>query len=144
MPDKNHELDWKDVTHIFAVPGENHIIDNVHPATGRSIINGQTLDEIRQRYPKAELILWEDWRQEQIKRQDTPIRWTPVTERQYQNMLEILPPAYWNDRGFLVGEPDDHSYRTGAPRFRAYIASFGKHYVSNRPLTIKEYKELTW
>lgn len=136
-----------DFTDIFAVPGENHIIDTVHPTTDRSTINGETLEQIRLRYPNAERMKWEDWRQEQITRQNTPVRWIRVTEREYIDMYEVLPPVCFSSSGFMVGEPHDHSHETGAPRFQAYIVRgshyYRQHFRSSRPLTVKEYRDLT-
>ena len=46
-------------THAFAVPGEDSIIDCINPNTGNSCINGETLEQIRLRYPKAEIVSME-------------------------------------------------------------------------------------
>jgi hypothetical protein len=137
-----------DFTHVFAIPGQNHIIDAVR-ADGRSMVNGQTLDEIKARGPEyaaVELMPWEDYRSAQIARQNTPITWARTSGRKYNEMLEVLPPAYWDSYGFLVGEPYDHSAETGKPRFQAYRMRGGKgpysaiYEVASRPLTVAEFK----
>lgn len=134
-------MHMRDFTHCFAVPGENHIVDVVHPATGRSLHFDRTLEEVQAHYPGAVLMPWEDWRQEQIKRQQTPITWGATTEHQYRYALEVLPPVEWRGGGFLLGEPYDHDYATGAPRFHGYRQQGYRHFVSSRPLTVAEFRE---
>lgn len=132
-------------THVYAIPGENHIIDVINPETGLSSVFGHTQEQIKERYPQAQRYEWEAWRQEQIQKQNTPIRWTPVTDHEFNEMLEILPPLEWSAKGFLVGEPIDHSYETGQPRFQAYLdrrGTYGRQYRSNRPLTVAEWRKV--
>lgn len=134
-------LTYADVVDVFAVPGERTIIDGVHPVTGRSVINAETLDEIRQRYPGAVRMSWADWQADAASRQHTPVTWHPTTAAQYDDMRDVLPPAAWMADAFLVGEPADHCVATGAPRFEAY-AKRGNHYVvASRPMTRREFKE---
>src|SRR5262245_46699769 len=131
-----------DFTHVFVEPGNTRsIIDIVHPATGRSAVYDQTLDEIRERYPTAEVLDVVTWQARKAAMQDTPLSWLHSTGEQFRNMLEVLPPAYQAGGGFLVGEPDDHHAITGQPRFRGYIMRGGAFYVSSRPMTIREVKE---
>src|SRR4051812_18624849 len=104
---------------VFAVPGEGHIVDCVNPLTDRSCINGETLEEVRLRYPNAIRVTWEEWRAGQMERQNRPVSWSRVTEEQYREMLEVLPPVDWDGGSFMVGEASDHSYETGKPRFQA-------------------------
>jgi hypothetical protein len=127
---------------VFAVPGEYlSIIDVVNPETGRSRINGHTLEEIRQRYPTAVQMPWEEWRQGMIARQQTPITWKPIDAHRYNDMLGVLPPIDWTSAGFLVGEPYDHSMATGQPRYTAFIDRYGWYYESSRPITRREWRE---
>ena len=127
---------------VFAVPGEYlSIIDIVNPETGRSRINGNTLEEIRQRYPTAVQMPWEEWRAGKIARQQTPITWTRVDDHRYRQMLEVLPPIDWTNGGFLVGEPADHCVSTGQPRYTAYRHNTGQAYESSRPITRREWRE---
>lgn len=129
-----------DFDEVFAEPGKGWIIDTVNRETGRSAINGQTLEEIQARYPDAVRVSFDDWRAARVAAQNTPIVWDEVSIEQYDEMLCVLPPAVMDGAGFLVGEPDDHSAETGAPRFRAYLAAFGKYYRSSRPVTVREWK----
>lgn len=124
---------------VFAVPGEHSIIDIALP-NGRAQLSGETLDEVRKRYPGAELMTWESWQEAEIKRQNTPLEWQEVTAERYHEMLEVLPPASMGRGAFLVGEPQDHDVKTGRPRYDAFKAVYGKFYVSSRPMTIFEFK----
>lgn len=130
-------------TDVFFDPSKpDSIIDVVNPATGKSAVYGETLDEVRKRYPAAEQTTWQEWSAAKAARQDAAVTWRRVSQRQYQEMLEVLPPACWTGRGFLVGEPWDHHARTGAPRFQAFIERNGQHYASSRPLTVAEFREI--
>lgn len=119
----------------FAVPGESNIIDCINPATGRSWIEGETLDQIRQRYPLAEQVNLDAWVKAKGERQDCPILWTETTEDRYMEMLEVLPPAYMSGGAFLVGEPWDHHAINGQPRFQGFIHRGDKYFVASRPMT---------
>ena len=128
-----------DFTHVFAEPDAHNIIDAVHPTTGRGVYSGETLEEVRKRYPLAQLETFDAWSARKAARQDTPITWHETTAEQYDEMLCVLPPAVHRYDGFMVGEPDDHHATTGRPRFRAYIARYGRYFVASRPMTIAEY-----
>ncbi len=71
---------------------------------------------------------------------------TEVTEDTYDEMLGVLPPAYYVHNGFLVGEA--YTHRTCAitgnfcPSFAAYIQENGKFYALGN-LTIAEFKQAT-
>lgn len=123
---------------LYAVPGAHNIIDTIVEATGLTAVNGHTFEQVRAREPLATLYTWEEWRALQIERQQTPITWEPTTKAQYREMLEVLPPAFWQMDLFLVGEPMDHAYETGRPRFSAYWYRLGKYFTASRPITISE------
>lgn len=129
-------------TQAFAVPGQDTLIDCVNPLTGRSAVYGNTLEEIRERYPSAEIVNIAEWCAAKGARQDSTVTWTETTEEQYWEMLEVLPPACMRGGGFLVGEPCDHHAVSGKPRFQAFIKHGGKHYAASRPMTRDEYLEL--
>jgi hypothetical protein len=67
-----------------------------------------------------------------------------VDERRYDEMLGVLPPALWIDKGFLVGEPFDHRRCkvTGrlAASFTAFIRYRGKYYESEGAMTVGEFR----
>ena len=67
-----------------------------------------------------------------------------VDEARYDEMLGVLPPALWIDKGFLVGEPYDHRRckATGrlAASFTAFIRYRGKYYESEEAKTAAEFR----
>ena len=126
----------------FAVPGDDSIVDMINPATGRSYIEGETLEQIRLRYPKAEIVSLDDFCKAKADRQHTPITWSEITDDQYEYWLECLPPAAWIGDAFMVGEPYDHDAETGGARFQACNIIDGKCLASSRPMTRKEFKEM--
>lgn len=129
---------------LYAVPGHHNIIDTINDATGRTSVNGHTAAQVFAREPLAQCFTWEEWRAIQIARQQTPITWAPTSATKYHEMLGILPPAFWEFGLFLVGEPYDHDYATGAPRFTAYwergraSVHYVRYAVASRPITIAE------
>ena len=132
-------------THVFCVPGKHYIIDEVHPVTGRSMINGLTLEQIRARPGDsgAQIMAYVDWQAQRAAQQDTPVTWTEITAERHNDMLEVLPPIY-GPQGFLVSEACDHHALTGRPRYDAFISRGGKHYASSRPLTVAEFRSGKW
>lgn len=123
---------------LYAVPGHHNVIDTIVDATGLTSINGETFEQVRERYPLAQLYTWEEWRAVQMERQHTPIEWELSTFERYREMLEILPPAFWRRGLFLVGEPMDHDYGTGQPRYSAYWQRGDRYLTASRPITIAE------
>ncbi len=123
---------------LYADPGAHNIIDTIVDATGRTSVNGETFEQVRERYPLAILYTWEEWRAVQIERQQTPIAWEMTTADRYREMLEILPPAFWRGGLFLVGEPMDHDYGTGQPRFSAFWQRGDRYFTASRPITCAE------
>jgi hypothetical protein len=95
-------------THAFAVPGADSMIDLVVPETGLSEVYGHTLEQIRERYPGADVVPIGPWLAAKAARQHSPITWAECTKARYWEMLEVLPPAVQRSGGFLVGEPMDH------------------------------------
>lgn len=70
-----------------------------------------------------------------------------VDQARYWEMLEILPPAYMDGKGFLVGEPFTHrrcevSKIDNQPTFAPFIEHAGKFYEGEQAMTIREYKAL--
>jgi hypothetical protein len=124
----------------FAVPGKDGIIDVIRPSTGLSWCYGHNLEQIRARYPGAEIVNCDEHFAAQAKRQDSTIEWMETTREKYWEMLEVLPPACMLAGGFLVGEPMDHHAGTGHPRFSAFRSIGSRYFESNRPLTVKEFK----
>jgi len=129
-------------TDCYAVPGENHIIATINAETGLTRICGHTEAEVLAREPGAVRMAFGDFLSAMAERQETPIVWVETTAKTYHDMLEVLPPAFWQGGLFLVGEPTDHSARTGQSRFQAYREDAGaRYFASSRPLTIAEAKK---
>ena len=71
--------------------------------------------------------------------------WKRTSKEKYWDALELLPPAFQDHRGFLLGEPHDHAIceitGTMHPRYDAYVNWGRWYYVSVRPLTVNEYRK---
>ena len=68
-------------------------------------------------------------------------KWIETTEERYDEMLGVLPPAYWSSIGFLVGEPMDHN-ANGQPRFSAFVRIGKRYFGAVEPLTIAEFRQI--
>lgn len=126
-------------TEVYAVPGAGSIIDVINPHTGLTSAFGRTEAEVLAREPLAKRMTWDDWAQARSATQRTPIVWEPSERETYQEMLNVLPPAFWGAGGFLVGEHTDHDVLDGRPRYEAYRHQGDSYFVSSRPLTVKEF-----
>lgn len=119
------------------------MIDLINPETGRTLYSRQTVEEIRERYPNAEEMGFDeycDWKS--AEQAAIPIEWKETTEDDYDDMLCALPPAYRYGGLFLVGEPTTHCAATGQPRFSAYRKNGDLFEYCSKPLTIAEAKEI--
>ncbi len=125
-------MNLRDATEAFAVPGEDSLIDLRHPETGLSSVYGETLEQIRARYPHAVVVNIDAFLAAKAERQHTPVVWTPCTE-------EVVPPAWMERGGFLVGEPWDHDAGNGQPRYAAFRQVGQTYYESDRPMTKAEF-----
>lgn len=131
---------WATCTDCYAVPGEGHIIDVIDPTTGLTVHYGKNRAAVLAEHPTAIRQTVKAWTHAQMIRQRTPIIWDSTTAEQYQRMLECLWPADWYGGGFLVGEPDDHDWGTGADRFQAYRCTGTAYSRASRPLTRAEFR----
>jgi hypothetical protein len=65
------------------------------------------------------------------------------SEEDYTEMLEVLPPALWLSKGFLVGEPFEHRTCKVTNVVRASYAAFfqknGKFYEGGN-MTVPEFR----
>jgi len=122
---------------VYAVPGEDSVIDTIRP-DGLTSVLGESFEQVRARHPAAVRMTWATWRAAAIERQRAPIHWQPTTADKYMEMLEVLPPIEWRSGAFLVGEPIDHCHATGRPRFQAYRQIDDRFYASNRAITVLE------
>lgn len=127
---------------VWAVPGQNHIIDAIVRETGLTTFCKHDAAQVLAQYPDAVRQTWADWRESAIGRQHAPIVWTLTTKARYWEMLEVLPPAMMAGGAFLVGEPMDHDIATGAPRFSAYRQRGDIYEEADRPMTRAELRAI--
>lgn len=142
--EKVPQLSMMDATEAFAIPGEDSLIDCINPFNGLSWIEGENLEQIRLRYPGAEVVNIEAFCKAKAERQDTPISWTETTREHYEEMLNCLPPADYSKSftAFLVGEAWDHHAGTGRPRYAAYEIRDGRYWEANRPMMRSEFRRI--
>jgi hypothetical protein len=66
-----------------------------------------------------------------------------ITAEQYNDALEILPPAPWLANRFLRGEPAHHRRCTFTkkvlPTYSDFFFAYGKFYESD-PMTVPDFK----
>lgn len=96
---------WGDCTQCFYTPATadraGSIVDYIHPVTGKSCINAETLEQIRLRYPLAEV--WSIDAAIQHKEAALVGLPQPITPEDFTCALECLPPAGWrNHAGWEV------------------------------------------
>ena len=138
-------MNFRDATEAFAVPGDDSLIDLCSPETGRSEVYGETLEQIRARYPGAVVVNIAEFLAAKAERQHATVVWRPCSEQRYDDMLNVLPPVEWFHGprgGFLVGEPWDHDAGNGQPRFAAFRKRGGGFEESDRPMTRAEFRAL--
>lgn len=135
----------------FAAGVPTGIIDFANEE-GRSLILGNTLEEVKAKYPKYEIRLmdYDTFQAELYTAHNGPVHWENSTEANYEYAYECLPPAAVRGNrsaffAFLVGEPVDHLGKDGAPRYDAFImlryATGNAWGVSSRPITIEEFND---
>lgn len=94
----------------FYVPGQTHIIDTIDPTTGLSASFSESLEQIQQRYPNAEVWEWEKAFEEiqRITYETSITAPKEITEERFHEMLNILTPMKWRSGGgaesFMVCE----------------------------------------
>lgn len=88
------------ITHWLIDRKQNSTIDQIHPITGLGVWSGETLEQVRERYPDAEIVdsaEFDRFREE--KRQRFITEPVAVTEEYWNDRINVLPPIRW--RGFL-------------------------------------------
>jgi hypothetical protein len=91
-------------THVFYSRSTNSVIDTCRDTNPpRSHIQNETLEEIRARYPDAEYIEFEKAIKISEDLHRLPVR--EITEKDFWEMLEVLPPAGWKQ------EPNCESFK---------------------------------
>jgi hypothetical protein len=134
-------LRMSDCNRCVVSKSKGTMIDVLHPNTGLTFFYGKTVEECRNKYPEAEEMGVEEFCQWKASQQRTQITWEETTEARFYEMLNVLPPALWESGGFLVGEPYDHDYGNGQPRYSAYRLKNGRYETGSRPMTKAEYRK---
>lgn len=133
-------MNIEDLKEVWAVPGESNVVDFILPDTGLTLTNNNDAAAVLAKYPDAQRMTYDNWKAAAAARQNTAIMWLLTTPEKYDEMLNVLPPAFWRGGLFLVGEPTDHSFSTGQPRFSGYWQKGKTYLASDRPITITEAK----
>jgi hypothetical protein len=112
----------------------------------RSTYGRETVDELgaREGVP-LRVITFEAWREGAAAAQRAEVAcWVETDRERYTYALEVLPPAAWDGRSFLVSEPVDHDFTSARARFHGYRERGSElHRVydaTSRPVTVAELK----
>ena len=68
------------------------------------------------------------------------MNWIEITENEYMDVLEVLPPALRLGHGFLFDEPTIH--KEGRPCYSPYLCIYGRYYAGSEPMTNAEFRAL--
>jgi len=84
--------------------GRPQMIDFINPATGRTHCNGNTLEQVKERYPGevCSVMGFEDYRK--LQADFWRIAPHPITKKEFIEAIEVLPPEQW------VTTPDTESF----------------------------------
>ena len=66
--------------------------------------------------------------------------WIEITQTEYMDALEVLPPALKLNHGFLLDEPT--IYKEGHPCYSPYLSICGHYYAASEPMTNREFRAL--
>jgi hypothetical protein len=132
-----------DSLECWAVPGADSMIDTIN-SDGLTTCFGKDEATVKAQEPRAQRMLVKDFCAAKAARQRTPVEWRETTAEQYEEMLNVLPPAYFIGPWFLVGEPSDHDALSGEPRFQGYRYADVpvRYFTTSRPVTRREFEEL--
>jgi hypothetical protein len=119
----------KPITKAF-VEGDLVCIDGVDPETGRSLIAGETLKEIRIRYPKARIVELGPWIAAKELRLCTDAE--RISRERFIECLEVLPPRNVQfGRHCLSFELTEHL----SGRVTSICVQYGNHYFAFNGIT---------
>jgi hypothetical protein len=115
------------------------VVDVVEP-DGLGRYSRETLEQIKGKYPDAQVMASADFCRWKEERQRGPIEWAGITEDRYNGALDCLPPARHKGWAFLLGEPIDSMAITGEFTFDAFRRLPGEVYQrSSRTITVAEF-----
>lgn len=126
----------------YATKDPDRLIDTIDNTSGLTSVFAETLEQVRKRFPDAQVVDLDEWCIEKQRQQLTPIEWQQTDEESYMEMLECVPPARMAGGAFLMGEPMDHLANTGESRYEMFRKAGGKYLVSGRPVTVAEFESI--
>lgn len=113
---------------------------------GKTIYEKVSAEEALAKDPELRLIPMDQFCSEVGKVQDEPVKWSSIEDDDYYEKMNCLPPALTQSYGFLLGEPQDHHFVSGKPRFAAFLrlgtGNLARFLRSSRPLTASEFVQL--
>ena len=109
---------------------------------GQTIYGRKPVDKVLAENPSYKLVEYDEYVAAASAEQDQPIVWSPLSEEDYYEKMDCLPPAVARSYGFLLGEPQDHYAATGKPRFAAFLKLGPRFCRSSRPLRVEEFLNL--
>ena len=68
------------------------------------------------------------------------MNWIEITETEYVDALEVLPPALHLGHGFLFDEPTIQ--KEGRPCYSPYLRICGRYFAGSEPMTNTEFRAL--
>lgn len=129
--------------YCYAQPDSDAIIDVIDPSTGLTNINSESFEQVRQRYPNAQMVPLQAFLEAKAAKQETPIEWVQVGEEDFFAALECVPPKEYHGSSFLNGEPYDSHALSGHARAYGYRElPTGSFWKTNRPVTVTEFRKL--
>lgn len=112
--------------------GELSIIDTINSKTGRGTYSKKTIEEIRIRYPGAELVPFDyaiDCINESAKDRYKLLEPVEIDKDRFWEMLECLPPEQWQKSE--LGESFKMSERTFADITACFVKKDNRYYEVN-------------
>jgi len=99
-------------TRVFYTVGETRIETVLSNKDNSCIYSGKTFEELQKEYPEAEMMFLFDASKEiekaMAKRWSDP--WVEITEEQWNDKLNCLPPMHWHSGFFMMSEFMEGNY----------------------------------
>ena len=87
-------MNISDLKNAIVEPGDLSIIDLLMPDGITGAYSHETLDQLRVRYPRAEVVDFDTW----MMTKESALLTEPVeiSQKHFENALNVLPPVRWN------------------------------------------------
>ena len=115
---------------VFYIPGTTTIIDNAVDRNGVLVghYSGETLEQIRLRYPGATLGEWDDvYAEAEASCKTEPVE---INEDEFLRALNVLPPVRWTQRS------DSESFKISERLYGSITAIYAR--LGNRYYTFSD------